>query len=222
MFKTGNIFIDAFTQIIIFLPLLPVIMIFLRKIYSNDVLNFLMILCLLNFIEGLIFSISHTLNINEVSIQNIFSLPELIILIQIFKSTIPRKSREVLYILLIAFISAVITYYFIKGTGERRAELSDVQDGIIIVITIAGLLNLVRNNYLHIFKSPLFWIAAGTLFYFIIAVLLEVVDKCCLQPGQLPGGDNMILLNIASIVRYLFYTLASLFYNNPRYNKNNF
>ena len=127
-----------------------------------------------------------------------------------------------MYILLIAFISAVITYYFIKGTGETRAELSGVQDGIIIVIAIAGLLNLVRNNYLHIFKSPLFWIAAGTLFYFIIAVLLEVVDKCCLQPGQLPGGDNMILLNIASIVRYLFYTLASLFYNNPRYNKNNF
>ena len=85
MFKTGNTFIDFFSQVAIFFPLLPVIVIFFRGIYQKEVLNYLMILCLINFTQDLALQTLQVKYINQASIRHIFSLLEFVIIIQIFK-----------------------------------------------------------------------------------------------------------------------------------------
>jgi hypothetical protein len=214
--KTGDFFIDAFSAACIFFPLLPVIIIFLKRDYSKEVLNFLMILCLLNFIKGILLLIPGLVPINQITITNIFSLPELLILVQIFRSVFFGKLKHVLTIFLVAFLSSVITYYLMNGVGQKRLALEELQDGVIVLIAIFGLSELVRNDDLQIFQLPLFWIAIGTIFYFAISVLVRAAGQSSSTPLNQPSNtDTQVILDIACMARYFFYMLAALFYQRP-------
>jgi len=100
MLKTGNIIIDFFSQVAIFFPLLPVLMIFLRGIYQKEAFNYLMILCLLNFSQDIALQTLEVKYIDQSSIRHIFSLLEFIVIIQIFKSVLQGKFKEMVNILL--------------------------------------------------------------------------------------------------------------------------
>ncbi|HMH20683.1 MAG TPA: hypothetical protein VK563_02850 [Puia sp.] len=202
MFKTGNIFIDYFLGVDAFLPLLPVILIFIRKTYRKEQLNFLMIVCLLNFILGMIRAIPLLGPEKLPIVNNLFSLLELISLTQLFKPALSGKSKDLFNIFLISFLSVLLTYFSVKGWGIFSIGFDTLQSAIIIGVILLSLPFLVRSTALRIFEAPLFWIAMGTLFYFLIFILIEWVD-----------GDNpekTVLLGVASFVRYILYTLAIL------------
>jgi len=222
MFKTGVPFIDLFSLVVVFLPLLPVIIILARKIYQLDVLNFLMILCLINFISGLNLQLLPVTHTGRLGAAHVFSLLELVILTQLFKSGLTRKYRELIDILTIAFLSAVITYYLLKGVDQHPVLLEETINGWIILSAALSLLQIVHRNYLRIFNSPLFWIATGTLFYFVIAMLLELITATRLSLPQSITTEKTVLLNIAATTRYLFYTLAAWIYNRPTHSDQQF
>lgn len=212
MFKTGNNFINYLLLAAAFLPLLPVILIFLRKIYLKEQLNFLMIVCLLNFIEGLISRIPLLTSERQPIINNLFSLLELIALTQLFKPTLSSGTRNIFNIFLISFLSVILTYFSLKGWGISSIELDTLQSCIIIGVILLSLPSLIRGTDLHIFESPLFWIAGGTLFYFLIFILLQWVGDSYLSISRSPDIEKMIFLAIAGFIRYSLYTLAILFY----------
>jgi len=212
MLKTGNIIIDFFSQVAIFFPLLPVLMIFLRGIYQKEAFNYLMILCLLNFSQDIALQTLEVKYIDQSSIRHIFSLLEFIVIIQIFKSVLQGKFKEMVNIFTIALLSAIITYYLIKGSGQKKVLLDVLKYIFIIMLTAYSLVIIVQHENLRIFYSALFWIATGTLFYFVIALLLDVIDECCPQLQNPIASDKMLLLNIASMARYFFYTLATILY----------
>jgi len=212
MLKTGNIFIDFFSQVVIFFPLLPVVVIFLRGIYHKEVLNYLMILCLLNFSQDLALQTLQIKYINQASIRHIFSLLEFVIIIQVFKSILKGRPKEIVNIVTIGLLSAIVTYYLVEGSDQKKILLDILQNSFIIIITAYSLVNIVQYENLRIFYSALFWIATGTFFYFVIVMLLDIIDGCCPQLHHPITTDKMLLLNIASLARYFFYTLATLFY----------
>jgi hypothetical protein len=216
MFKTGNPLIDAFSRAIVFLPLLPVLIILFRRIYREDALNFLMILCLLNFIPGFTLQLLQVPDPSQVFIQHIFSLLELLLLIQIFKPVLPDRIRDLINIFSIAFVSAVITFYLIKGADRQKLVPEALQSALIIVLALLGLRNIVKNDNLRVFHSPGFWIATGSLFYFVIVFLLAFVHWCCYPLNRSAGTDKTILLDVASLARYFFYTLAVVFYSGQK------
>ena len=210
MLKTGNILVDLFSQIIIFFPLLPVIIILLRGVYQKDVLTFLLIICLLNFSQNLALIALSTDYINENSLRNIFSLLEFPVIVQVFRPAIQNKLREPVDIIMIAILSSLVTYYFLKGADQKVILLDLLKNGFVILLTSYCLVNVVRNENLQIFYSPLFWVATGTLFYFVIAFLMYVLDDYHLHPSII--ADKLLLLNTASVARYFFYALAGLLY----------
>jgi hypothetical protein len=210
MLKTGNILVDLFSQIIIFFPLLPVIIILLRGVYQKDVLTFLLIICLLNFSQNLALIALSTDYINEDSLRNIFSLLEFPVIVQVFRPAIQNKLREPVDIIMIAILSSLVTYYFLKGADQKVILLDLLKNGFVILLTSYCLVNVVRNENLQIFYSPLFWVATGTLFYFVIAFLMYVLDDYHLHPSII--ADKLLLLNTASVARYFFYALAGLLY----------
>ena len=212
MLKTGNIFIDYFSQIIIFFPLLPVIIVLLRKIYQEDILNFLMLLCLLNFCQDIVLLTLQATYFNRFSLHNIFSVFEFIIILRIFKSVLKGKPKEIINIITIAFLSAIVTYFFVRGAGQKIILFDLIQNAFIIFLTAYCLVKIVRNTYLQVFYSPLFWIATGTLFYFVIDIIMNIMDGCCLQLPYSAIMDKTLLLNIANLARYFFYILAAFLY----------
>ena len=217
MLQTGNFFIDIFAMACIFLPLFPIVFIFFKRSYYNDALNFLMILCLLNFIKNILLFIPGLIIINQSIINNIFSLPELIILTFIFKSLFTGKIKNIITIFLIVFLSSILTYYLLKGTETKNGAIEFLQEMFILIISITGLFELISDNDINFFKNPISWIAIGTVFYFFVSLLIKILNAS-LQINNVAVVDTQIILNIACVARYIFYLCAALFYGTQLYN----
>ncbi|MBS1599597.1 MAG: hypothetical protein JST75_15335 [Bacteroidetes bacterium] len=213
MLKTGNIFIDFFSQVVIFFPLLPVIIIFFRGVYQKESLIYLVILCLINFTQDMALQTLQIKDITQFSIRHIFSLLEFIVIVQIFKSILQGNLKELVNILAVAILSAVITYYLVKGANEKKNLIELLKDGFIIMLATYSLVRIVYQENLRIFYSAFFWIATGTLFYFVTVLLLDIIEACCPDLKNPFAADKMLLLNIAGVARYFFYTLATLVNN---------
>jgi hypothetical protein len=206
--RPENVFIDALFFINVFLSLLPAVFIFIKKKYLKEVFIFLMILCLLNFIVNVDLMIIPQLQIrNQNIIRNIFSLVELMLIIQIFSTSLKGRYKELLHVFSIIFLAVFITLYFAKGIGEKIDGIEITMN--VIIIAVAGIVsfNLVEREDVMVFNYPLFWIAIGTLFYFLIVLLVNIIN-----PGIEGEKDRIILLDIASLVRYVFYALAVLYH----------
>lgn len=211
MSKTGIAFIDAFSFINVFIPLLPVAFIFIQKKYSQEAFIFLMLLCVVNFAENIFLSVPQLANNIQNTIQNIFSVIELIIILQICRLAMNGKLKESINIFLIIFLTAIITFYSIKEISQKRINAEVIQNIIIVAVSVIILFDLIETNSLSIFNYPVFWIGAGTLFYFLIALIANIFGS-----GDEAVKDRIIILNIATFIRYVFYTLAILFYTHNK------
>src|ERR1700748_2018108 len=100
MFKTGNSSIDYLLVFIISLPLLPALLIFGRKLYLQEPLNFLLIICLLSFFRELLILTSPQTREDQYVINKIFSLCLLLVLIPCFRANLTTRYRYMLDILL--------------------------------------------------------------------------------------------------------------------------
>ena len=94
MIKTGNIYLDLFNIFLLIIPLLPVLVILIRKNYRFEVLNFLMIICLLNFIRGFLYTIDPHDPSTQQTIQNVFSLFDFLFLVLISRGFFKGKLSE--------------------------------------------------------------------------------------------------------------------------------
>lgn len=213
---------DIFSFVSIVFPLIPAALIFIKKNYRTESLNFVMMLCVLNFIRSLLLFMLQLNFAAQNIIANIFSITELIILIQIFKHSLPEKLSKFANIFLIAFLSVIVTVYLLKGIGQRIYALEGFQNMIIIFISILCLAKLVSSNNLYIFNEPLFWIATGSLFYFFISILMLVLTPQFVQLPQESLTEKEILLGIGNMAKYFFYTLGVFFYRPPYNEKENY
>ena len=222
MFKTGIHFIDGFSQLLVFLPLLPVIIVLFRRIYYSSLLILLSVLCTLQFLESLILQNISITPLGRYSVINIFSLLELLFYLQIFRVFFEKSTRKWLDIVVIALLSAMLTFYIMRGTSASNEQLIVLQNSFIVLLIMAGLPQLVKHIDLRIFQSALFWISAGTLFYLLIW-LLVAWTSIDLPPTPINGNnawDKTIVLNVANLVRYLFYCFAALLYKPSGHKKN--
>jgi hypothetical protein len=206
MSKTGNIFIDAFSLINVFMPLLPVAFIFIQKKYSKVELILLIILCVFNFAGNLFSTIPQQTNSNLNMIANLFAVIELVFILQICSVAMDKGLKEVINVFLIVFCTAIITFYLSKGAGQKRAAIEIFQDIILIVGPGIVLFDMIQDNSLSIFNNPIFWIGGGSLFYFFIALIVNIAG-----PGVETFKDSIFISDMANLVRYIFYTLAVLF-----------
>jgi len=201
-----------------FLPLVPVLLIFLRKIYLKESIYLLVILCLLSFLEGLVRSAPSLTEENQQIIHHILLPLLLLVYAQLFRSNLPESGRSLLNILLTAFLSAVITYWSVKG-WERTTPFIDILSAIaLILLILASLPSIIHNSQLYIFHSPLFWIAGGTLFELLLYLL--VAWTCpSFSPGTLTASslsaqlpEKTLFLALAVLARFALYTIGVLTY----------
>ncbi len=75
---------------------------------------------------------------------------------------------------------------------------------------------ITNSGSLDIFNNPLFWIATGSLFYFITLILLQSMTPLYEKKMNENVAEKGLLLNIGNIIRYFFYLLAAFFYEEPK------
>ena len=168
-------------------------------------MDLLLIICLVSFIRDLPIHL-YMLNREGQHILNNVCYPiELILLARLFRTTLVKPLREGVTITLVAFLSSMLTWLFIKGWENNAPGLEIIQSGILIGMILLSLPSLVRAKGLDIFRSSLFWIATGTLFYLIILLLLKWAN-----PSGILNAEDKIFQSIAALIRYSLYLLAAL------------
>jgi hypothetical protein len=205
MLKPGNSFADCLFITVTFLPLLPAILILFQKSFGKNPLDILFIICLVSFIRDLPIHLQ-MLNRDGQNILNNVCYPiELVLLARLFRTTLAKPLREGLTLILVAFLSSMLTWLSIKGWENDTPVLEIIQSGILIGMLLLSLPFLVRSKGLDILRSSLFWIAGGTLFYLIILLLLKWAS-----PSSGLNAEDKIFLSLAALIRYGLYILAAL------------
>src|SRR5688500_11006330 len=150
--KTGIGLLEILSLVAILLPLIPVFIIFISKSYKEDILALLMGLCLISFIQNLILYIPQFVALDILFIRASFHLINYIILLLLLHLVIEGKwLREGMKILLVSFVSVVITIYSTRGISAYLANIEMVQALLMILLNFIVLLQLIRRHDIFIF-----------------------------------------------------------------------
>lgn len=194
---------------ITFLPLLPALLIFVRKLYGQEPFNFLVVICLLSFLRSFT-GLAPLTQENQFLTNKIFALLLFLFFILAFRANLNGKLRYGMNLLLTAFLSVLFTYWSLKGWGGASPVADTLLNGFLAVVIGISFSKIIRDDELGVFRSPLFWMEAGTLFYILLSLLLEGVGPCCGALAGPPDPEKRLLLGLADLVRYLSYLAAVL------------
>lgn len=207
--KTGIGLLEILSLVTILLPLIPVFIIFISKTYKEDILALLMGFCLVSFIQNLILNVRQFVPVDILFIRASFHLISYIILLLLLQFVIERKwMREGMKILLVSFVSVVITIYITRGISVYLRNIEIAQALLMIVLNFIVLLQLIRKHDIFIFLSPMFWIAGGTFFYYCMFLLTQSLPeyKAVLQ-GE--SQQKKALLLVIILIQFIFYIIAA-------------
>jgi hypothetical protein len=210
MFKTGNSSIDYLLVVIVFLPLLPALLIFGRRLYLQEPLNFLLTICLLSFLRGLLELTYPLTRDSQYVIDKIFPLTLLLLLVPCFRPHLNARYRYILDILLSALLTFAITYWSLLGWGKPGPGIDALFNGFLGILILISLPVIIRRGSLDVFTSSLFWIGSGTLFYILLYLLLQGLGSCCRPIASPPDPEKRLFLLLADLVKYSFYLIAAL------------
>jgi hypothetical protein len=216
MVKTGISIPEVFSIMAILLPVIPILIIFIRRTWQQDIMIFLGAICLLSFLQHLMIYIPRLIPANNNSINSVFGLGEFAVLLYLFKMIITTGwLREIMNTILIAFLSVAITAYVLRGTETHSFALAIAAAFILLVAAVIALLQLIRDKQLFIFQSPVFWIAGGNICYFSMFILTGFVGaqgKGTLALQQ----EKMILLSVINGIRFIFFIVAANMARNEK------
>src|SRR4030095_7170209 len=211
MVQTGAITIPYWlTMLALLLPLIPAFIIFFRRAFDQESLNYLVILCLLLFIEQVVLRIPQFSAIDPNKVQPAFRLGEFVVLFWLYRSTLQHNwIKELLSYFLVGFASVVITIFVNRGIDAYAVNIDMAESIVLVLLSILVLFQLIRIQYLFIFQSPLFWIAGGSLCFYLMAVIIEFMSGNAMFIWQDKESGKEVLLLGFSIVRLIFYIIAA-------------
>ncbi len=209
MLITGSPFSDVLTYLTLVLPLLSVCFILFGKEYTDDSSTMVMILCLFYFVQRLLLLYNNLMEFSFPLVENLFNLVEFILLVFLLRASFPElKSHYILNLFVIAYFSSIITYYTVRGFESDQFELKIIQYGLIVLLMIASLILMARNQALTMLNSSLFWVTLGTLFYFSFCVFWETGKRYIFSPGDKNSTELGAFPLIMMAIRFVFYVLA--------------
>jgi hypothetical protein len=214
--KTGIGLLQILSLVAILLPLVPVFIIFISKTYKEDVLALLMGLCLVSFIQNLILYVPRFVQLDVLFIRASFHLFTYTILLLLLQLVIEGKwLREGLKLLLVSFVSVVITIYIIGGISTYLGNIEIAQALLMIALNFIALLQLIRRHDIFIFLSPMFWIAGGTFFYYSMFLLTQSLpDYNTILPAE--SQQKKVLILVIIVIQFVFYIIAATVAANKR------
>jgi len=206
----GNSSMDYLLMVITFLPLVPALIIFGRRTYLQEPLNFLLIVCLLSFFKGMPEMIYPLSKENQIVINKIFSLALLLLLVCCFRTILSTRYRWGMDMLLSALLASAIMYWFLRGWVNPSPGIDVLLNSFLGGLILVTMPSIIRVGALQVFGSPLFWIGGGTLFYILLYLMLEGIGSCCRPVALPPDPDKRLFLLLAEGIKYLFYLAAAI------------
>ena len=166
-------------------------------------------LCLVSFIQNLILYVPQFVQLDVLFIRASFHLFNYVILLLLLQLVIEGKwLREALKLLLVSFVSVVITIYTTSGISPYLGNIEIAQASLMIFLNFIALLQLIRRHDIFIFLSPMFWIAGGTFFYYSMFLLTQSLPEYkMILPAE--SQQKKVLMLVIILIQFVFYTIAA-------------
>ena len=210
MVETGFIMPLWLSLAAIFLPFLTAMIIFYRRSFKEVTLTLLMLLSSLLFAKNILFTFSAFDKGTSTIYQSLFEAWEFVLLVLIFRSAFQQSiSKEWINYLLVGFLSVIGTLYATQTNTDYLLPIAMTEASLLVLLSLLTLLILIRNQFIFIFHSTLFWIAGGTLFYMSMILAAELVGRYGWF-NEYKESEKQLLLAAFGIVRLIFYLVAAL------------
>lgn len=195
------------------LSLTPLLIIFIRRVYHQAILNLLRVVCVFVFFQQLVLHIPipGLLPTHSSVIKAGFQLVEFILLYYLFKRVIQQKRiKEFMNIFLVAFISVVLTIYFLKGIDPYAVSLALLQAALLVLLALVAFVQLIKNNDIVLFREPLFWVASGILCYSSMFIFMELLTGYRQGNTIVIQQEKELVLAVVVLVKLIFFNIAAL------------
>lgn len=219
MVETGGSIFITLPLVVMLLSLLPVYILYVRKVTIVAILNVLRVLCLFVFLQYLTL---YFIQPGVPALQTAFRLAEFSLAFYLFKlMTTSDQVKDLMKMLLVSFLSVIITIYALKGITAYASIITIVQSTLLTVLAIVTLYQLISNRQIMMPNEPGFWIAGGLLCYNGMVVFMEAIAGN--QSGlslQIQQEKNFII-TVADILRMVFFIVAAAMAGNNKKDNNN-
>ncbi|WP_205514237.1 hypothetical protein [Longitalea arenae] len=206
MVETGGIFI-VLPLVVMLLSLLPVCILFVRKVAINTLLNVLSVLCLSVFLHYLSF---YFIQPRNVALQTGFALAAFTLSFYLFRLMMRSSAaKDIMNMLLVSFLSVVITIYALKGIPAYTSTLTIVQAALLTVLALAVLFQLISDRQIALVDEPAFWIAGGLLSYYGMVLFMEAIAGNRSTGSQQVQLEKDLIITVADILRMVFFIVAA-------------
>lgn len=215
MVKTGNSILELFSIVAIVLPLLPLFLILLKRLYQHPPLQLLGLVCLFGVAEYLLYRTGTNI-INSRITTELFRSADCTFLLLLFRiSALSKRMAEIFNFLLISSVSVVIAIYSTNGIEKIAFPVSYLQSILLILSSVLLLIQMVNTRTDLLFDLPLFWICAATFFYYSMYLLIEKITIPGVHPLQNTASDKQLLSHLAHFMRYILYIIATIIAQPP-------
>ncbi len=207
MVETGGSIFIALALVVMLLSLLPVCILFVRKVAASAVLNVLKVLCLFVICQylALIF-----IQPGLPAVQTACKLAQFILVYYLFHLMMTSaQGKDIMKMVLVSFLSVIITIYALKGLTAYTDVFTIIQAGILTVLAIAILIQLINNRHIVLASEPAFWIAGGLLCYNGMLVLMEAIAGSHSNLSQQIQQEKTLIITTADVLRMVFFIVAA-------------
>jgi len=207
MVKTGGSIFIALPLVVMLLSLLPVCILYVRKVAITAILNVLRILCLFVFLQYLTV---YFLQPGLPALQSGFQLTAFTLVFYLFKLVMPgRQAKDGMNMFLVSFLSVIITLYALKGITAFTGIITIVQSAVLTLLAFVALFQLISNRHIVMINEPAFWIAGGSLCYYGMVVFMEAIAGYSSDLSQQIQREKDIIIIVADMLRMIIFAVAA-------------
>lgn len=209
MVQTGTDIFKVLSILATLAPLLPIVILFTRHAALNSTLSLLRITCIMVFVQNLATAIPALTALYSPFISAIFRLAEFSLLYYLLvQAAFTKRLREIMVLLLVSFISVLITIYALAGANAFPTTVTAIKSFILVMLALIALLKLIGNRGIVLFHEPLFWIAGGVICYFGTFLFIEIITRIRVGVPQ-DIEEKLMVFSIAGIGRFVFFSIAA-------------
>ncbi|WP_133054740.1 hypothetical protein [Niastella populi] len=218
MVKTGGSIFIALPLVVMLLSLLPVYILFVRKVAITAILNVLRAVCLFVFLQYLTL---YFIQPGVPAMQTAFRLAQFTLVFYLFKLMMSgSQAKDLMNMMLVSFLSVVITIFSLKGITAYSGILIIIEASVLTVLAFVVLLQLISNKQTAMPNEPGFWIAGGMLCFFGMVVFMEAIAGSQLELSQQIQQEKGFIVTVADILRMVFFIVAASIAGKNRKNNN--
>jgi hypothetical protein len=216
MFIPGGFISGTLLPWVIFAPVLPLLVAFIRRPRLNDTNIALLFVCVVTLLtNSFSLFIKDELPLNR-SFFTLTILVEFIFSVLLLKScTRNAMMKRIIYTSGLVFAGIFVTFLVLKGTDAHYSGLIKIGYALLFALSLSVIVTQLENITHYLTASPAFWISAGLFFQFGLVTLLLLLNSG-INPGELTEDmDFGMMYTIITCIKFIFFAIGLMVDKNP-------